>query len=174
MSESKFTIAETKNIDWSQRIREAMKVALDVAALEKIKDEQDRMTASFIRGEVPGADFDNRMKQLEVLQGAVRSHTIEDFEACLRCYPMSEREVSELVEHEGAHFETARSKGLEPHFQVQFARDDGNKMPPILYPSIGFDFPHDMPDEVRIRILREIIEAPEDLSPRDKTQLGNI
>ena len=83
---------------------------------------------------------------------------------------MSEEEVRETIAHENEHMTESLVLGVDPIYQIQFVQ---TKLEGLgLYPSVNFEFPDSMLEEEQRRILSEIIEAPEDLSDRDKSQLG--
>lgn len=156
-----------------KEIENARRNALSSDELDPIKDEQDRITNEFLNGTLTGKEYDEQMLVLDRQEGVIRKKTIAEYGSLLRAMNIPEDTVRETLAHENEHMAESVRSGMKPVYQVQFLRTIGVHGVEIgMYPSIYFDFPPDMPDEERRRVLKAIIEAPEGLSPRDHSQLG--
>ena len=156
------------------KIEQAKKTALSLEDLEEVKDQQDQLTSDFIKGLITGQEYEEIEKTLDVKEGVVECNSIEDFVECLKLCNFSIDEISEIAKHEQSHYEVALSKGLEGFYQVQISKkinEDGSLSGFSFFPAVNIKFPLDMNDEDRRKNLKEIINAPLDLSPRDKEQI---
>ena len=81
----------------------------------------------------------------------------------------SKEHIDNLISHEGDHFRTAEKNGLTPRMTIRFYRmKDG---------SYGYSpavFAHIPAGEEQARVLKDIIEAPDELSIFDKGMLGKV
>ena len=157
-----------------QEIQRAKREALSEEELGPLKDEQDRITNGFLKEELTGAEYNERMKFLDKQEGVIKRNTIVAYSTLLRNMGIPEEGVKEILAHENDHMSEGIQLGVDPVYQIQFLKHTGEdgKTSLGMYPSISFEFPQSMPDDEQRRILRAIIEAPEDLSPRDLDQLG--
>lgn len=157
-------------------IAHAQKAALSEQEFEVMKNRQDVITHSFLKGEISEAESRSEMKKLDVQAGVIKRKGLIQFIDLLRAIGLTENDIRDTVAHENDHMSVALALGVDPVYQIQFlrVRQDGENLQLQLCPSISFDFPEDTSDEEARRILREILEAPEDLSPRDRNQLGHM
>ena len=153
-----------------KEIDEAKGKALHEDELEPIKDEQDKVTRSFLAREIGAAEYNKKIKELDVQTGVVKRKGIVEYSELLRGIGMSEDEVKETLAHENEHMTESLRLGVDPVYQIQFVRTKTKGLG--VYPSVNFDFPDSMPEEEQRVILSQIIQAPEDLSIRDTSQLG--
>lgn len=149
----------------------AIESALDGAELEKIKDEQDTVTRQFLRAEIDRKTWESELGRLDGQAGVAIFDSLEDFATALKLLGFSDDDVRTIVQiDEQPHYEKAIGFGLKTNPQLQLLRNSDGSLD--LYPSTRVDFPNELTDE-QVRIaLRTIIEAPDVLSPRDKSQLG--
>lgn len=151
-------------------INQAKREALSKERFDLIKDQQDVLTIQFLRGEITSSVFEQKTKELDVQEGLVERRGLIEYVNLLEAIGFSEDEVKKTVAHENDHMVEALTKGVDPVYRVQFVRTGSGVG---MYPSIHFDFPVTMSEEERRRILREILEAPEELSDTDKHHLGH-
>lgn len=150
------------------RLRAALAEALPVAELEAIKNGQDRATRRFLRAEISQEEYDRELLPFLNLRGAVEVETPDEFKEALGWVGLPAEEVQELLDHELAHFTEDRAQGLDPSFMIQFFRHPDGRLG--LYPSVKSGLAGSTDEEKRT-LLRRSLEAPEQLSPRDLSQL---
>lgn len=143
--------------------------ALTSNELEALKDIEDDIMRAFVNGEIDSAEYQEKMDALNNNSGIAACNTPEEFEHSLIRLGFSDDMIEDMLEHEISHYNKAVRLGITPTFQLQFMRNENGKL--SMYPSIAFDFSQISEEEAR-RALRVIIEAPDELSPRDKRQLG--
>lgn len=158
------------HIELLKEIDEAKRHALHEDELEPIKDEQDAITYSFLKGEVGATEYNRKIKELDIQAGVIKRKGIVEYTELLRAIGMSEDDVRETIVHENEHMTESLALGVDPVYQIQFVRTKTEGLG--LHPSVNFDFPDSMSEDEQRRILAEIIGAPGDLSERDRSQLG--
>lgn len=152
-----------------QRIEIAKSSALPEKELESLKDKQDSLTNQFLKSEMTLKQFGKGMEKLDNQSGVVKFTDLAEFNEGLTIIGLDEETIKAIMDDEVPHFAETEKQGIIPIPQVQFLLTENGM---DLYPSIGVDFPDDMPDDKAREILRNIIEAQKNPSPRDKKQLG--
>ncbi len=147
-----------------------MESALDEKELDEIKDKQDAVTAKFHKKEIPYEEFVKEMSKLDELGGAIKTKELIELMDILRGIGLSKEQIEALVSHENDHCAKAISLGMDPLYQVQLFKI-GEMGRFGLYTSVRFEMPKDMPDDEKSRAIKEITNAVEELSHRDKSQL---
>lgn len=155
----------------SQLLSKAQREALPLERLEQIKDEQDVLTRSFLASELTLREYNARSKELDMYPGVLQTELVTTFRGLLEATGLSSDEVNEVLAHENAHMVEALCESLEGIYRLEFAKAETGGF--SFYPAISVIFPDDMDDDVARTKLRNMIDAPDDLSPRDKSQLTN-
>ncbi len=154
--------------DLRARINHAKEVALDMGKLEAVKDKQDAAVRGFLFRKITLAQLNEMMNRLDEQAGVVKMDDLEEFKEALKIIGFDDETVQAIYQDEESHYREAISQGLIPIPQIQIFLDGSNFG---FYPSVGIDL-EGLSDDSARNILRAVIQAQKDLSPRDKSQLG--
>lgn len=165
---SKVENAEQIRVDeMLSRIERARNEALELTELDGRKDIAEAIIGkAFLEGHITGREFKERTDMEDTPQGRLDFKTLEDFEFAMRLLNVDPEILSWTLHHEEQHFEVARKVGFDPYYTIQFAK------PGSFYPGVNFECPQDLTDEDLRGRLIQVMEAPEELSPRDRNILG--
>lgn len=169
----------------SRDLQELLRKSIDRAKREAPwKEDQARedkelasYTQRFLLGEITGAEYDRLAKTIGggEISGVIECKTLPEYTQLLRAIGLSLENWTRMAAHENEHMLEALTLGVEPVYLIRFSKwktKDG-RVQMGMYPSVSFEFPSGMSDDERRRILRQVIEAPEELSQSDKRQLNS-
>ncbi len=155
------------------RVEEATELAPSRNEFEETMEKQNALEKKFKKKQISYEELQRGLCELEDSTGSVETKELTELMDILRIIGLDEKEVKEIVAHENDHCAKALSFGLETFYRIQFLkikRENGETDLAIL-PSAHFHLPEDMPDDEKIKILGEIVSAPEELSIYDEKQL---
>lgn len=156
-----------------ERVEEAMAAAPDENEFKEIIDRQDAANAKFRRKEISYEELGRELNELDEPAGAIETKELTGLMDILRIIGLDEDQVKEVVAHENDHCAKALSLGLDAFYQIQFLKTEGEGGETNLgiLPSTRFKLPKDVPDDEKIKILKEVVGAVEKPSPHDENQL---
>ena len=150
-------------------IEEAQHNALDIGTIKEIKEKQDEITIRFMRGEISNQEHDKLADVTENLPGEIKFGTLSEFMIALRALCFDEEKIQNMLAHENDHMVAALKYHIPVKYGILFYKTEkGLSANTFISPEI----PETVPENEQKQMLQEIIGAPEELSPRDKRQLG--
>jgi hypothetical protein len=157
------------------RIESTKAVAPSVEEFDKRKTEEVALVNSFLKGEISSKEYEDREAALAAIGGALEFGTLPEYSRVLKAIGFPKELVEEILAHENAHMNLIESYGISGAYTVQFYKEHDTDPEAKffgIHPSVSYGLAEETDDEKR-RILKEIIEAPKDLSEYDLAQLGN-
>lgn len=151
------------------RLIYAIENALSPATFRKMVAASDKLGADFIAGKITEAECNAGTDAFR--KHVVQFKTIPEFRYALtRVMPNNPALVQECIEHENAHMSTLLSLGLQGTYGFVLTRNEHDMIG--VQPHVEPIFPEGMSEDEKRRLSKMILEAPDDLSPSDKAQLG--
>ena len=151
-------------------IKQAREEAIPLEELEQIKDKQDALCRDFLNEQITLAEYNKKLEEIEEYPGVIQMRFITWFTRALVEIGLPDAQIDEILAHENEHMVQALIEGCDGVYRIEFARREDGKF--ALYPAIATEFPEGITDEEARAMLRRSLEAPDDLSERDKAQLG--
>lgn len=151
-------------------IEQARKEAIPLEELERIKNEQDALCRDFLNERITLAEYNKKLEEIAEYPGIIQMRLITWFTQALIEVGLPDAQIDEILAHENEHMVQALIDGCDGVYRIEFARKENGKF--ALYPAIASDFPEGITDEEARAMLRRSLEAPDDLSERDMSQLG--
>jgi hypothetical protein len=174
MSEKMTTIPAIEDreggFDMRELIEQAQKEAIPLEELERIKNEQDTLCRDFLSEHITLAEYNKKLEEIEEYPGVIQMRFITWFTQALVALGLPDAQIDEILAHENEHMVQALIEGCDGVYRIEFARRENGKF--ALYPAIATEFPEGISDEDARAMLRRSLEAPDDLSERDMSQLG--
>lgn len=156
--------------DIRELIEQAKKEALPLKELEQIKDKQDALCRDFLNERITLAQYNEAQDKISEYPGVIQMRFITWFTQALVALGLPDDEIDRILAHENAHMVEALIDGCEGVYRLEFAKRENGKF--ALQPAIAVDFPEGITEEEARAMTRRSLEAPDDLSERDKAQLG--
>jgi hypothetical protein len=91
--------------------------------------------------------------------------TIMEFARALRLHGFAEEDVRKIIAHENDHFNIAEKHGARGDYRIEFCRDKNGNI--RIIPSVMISIPGEKGTLEAHRIMREILNAPHDMSESD-------
>lgn len=150
-------------------VADAKKSAITEDELERIKDRQDAIIAQFSSGRISAEKMEEELKKVNPETGILIFNDISSFMTALELCGFSRNDFTETISHENDHMVRALQSGLDPEYILQFSKIPAGQIG--IYPAIRFNFPQNIAEDEKREIFKKVLNAPIELSPRDKNQL---
>ena len=142
------------------------------ARVSQLQATLEDLTAKHVSGALSKEDYMRQYQAVDDEIGGVRCGSIMELKEAMRATGLYDAEqLDRWVAHENSHAALAQQMGKPIYFRLIFTRDvSGNVMTSGVTPSVRIDFHETTPEEYK-RTLREVTEAPDELSEGDEAAL---
>lgn len=165
-----------KNLDHGQleyKIDSAISQAPSLEEFQLSQAQEEEISKKLNRGEIDREQYVAEQKLIPTLLGSATFTTLPEFMQAIKTVGdkigLSEKRQQDIVEHENDHHNRAESHGLPANYEIQFIKSEGRI---LIKPSVCFLIPKNRQREETSSICKDILSAPEELSPSDKAQLS--
>ncbi len=162
----------------SKEIKKVLSHAVDTAYKDESpfleeanenKKEYDALVAKWRKGNLTYEKFLKESSKLQITESFVQFETLPEFIQAVSYLPLPEDRKKYYLAHENEHMAKAEKHGVKGTYRLYFHKMKNGDW--HITPSIGVGYPVNMCYEEYITIFKDIVGAPDELSPGDEAQL---
>ena len=129
----------------------------------------DKLTQDYMAGRFSQKEFEDARKRFSIR--SIQTETLVEYRSVLTLVLGKDHPgIEETIKHENSHMNKVQELGLRGHYLFDLSRNEDGSL--NLYPHVEPIFPQDITEDKRRELMREIIEAPDELSPGDEFHLS--
>lgn len=160
-------------VELRKKVNDARAAALPRDEVLSRWRKKHELMRDFVNGKIGKNDLDGALRSIKSEEGTVTFYTLHDLRRALSLTGVRKERIEKIIAHENAHLNKALSLGCSGVYGLRFCvLPDPLDKRVSMTPYVSIQPPTSASEQEKRRIMREIAEAPEELSDGDMVVLG--